>query len=36
VHVAVEGEVMAKAGDILTVPQSVADDLEARGLAEIQ
>lgn len=35
-HVAVEGEVMAKAGDILAVPQAVADALEARGLAEIQ
>lgn len=36
VHVAVEGEVMAEAGAILAVPQAVAEELEARGLAEIQ
>jgi hypothetical protein len=36
VHVAVEGEVMAGAGDMFTVPQIVADALEAQGLAEIQ
>jgi hypothetical protein len=36
VHVAVEGETMAQAGDMLTVPQTVADELEARGLAETQ
>jgi hypothetical protein len=36
VHVAVEGEVMAGVGDMLTVPQIVADALEAQGLAEIQ
>ena len=36
VHIAVEGEVTAKAGDLLTVPPAVADELEARGLAEIQ
>lgn len=36
VHVAVEGEVTAKAGDLLTVPAAVAGELEARGLAEIQ
>ena len=36
VHIAVEGEVTAKAGDLLTVPSAVAGELEARGLAEIQ
>ena len=36
VHIAVEGEVMAGAGDMLTVPQEVAEALEAQGLAEIQ
>ena len=36
VHVAVPREVMAKAGDMLTVPQAVADELEARGFAETQ
>ena len=36
VHVAVEGEVMAQAGDMLSVPQVVAEALEAQGLAEIQ
>lgn len=35
-HVAVEGEVMAEAGAIITVPQDVADALEARGFGEIQ
>ncbi|HUO01404.1 MAG TPA: hypothetical protein VMU31_01395 [Rhizomicrobium sp.] len=36
VHVAVEGEVMAEAGAILTVPEDVAEALEARGFAEVQ
>jgi hypothetical protein len=36
VDVAAIGETMAQAGDILTVPQSVAEELGARGLAEIQ
>jgi hypothetical protein len=36
VHIAASGDVMASAGDMLTVPQDVADALEARGLAEIQ
>jgi hypothetical protein len=36
VHIAASGEVMAAAGDLLTVPQDVADALEAQGLAEIQ
>ena len=36
VHVAVEGEVMAEAGALLTVPEDVAEKLEARGFAEIQ
>jgi len=36
VHVAVEGEVTAQAGDMLSVPQVVAEALEAQGLAEIQ
>ena len=36
VHVAVEGEVMTQAGDMPSVPQVVAEALEAQGLAEIQ
>ena len=36
VHVAVAGEAMAQAGDMLTLPKAVADALEARGFAEIQ
>lgn len=35
-HVAVQGDVMAKVGQILSVPPSVAKALEAKGLAEIQ
>jgi hypothetical protein len=35
-HVAVSGEVMAGAGDMLTVPREVAEALEAQGLAEIE
>jgi len=35
-HVAALGETMAETGAILTVPGAVADELEARGLAEIQ
>ena len=36
VHVAASGDVMAQAGDMLTVPQEVAGELEARGFAEVQ
>jgi hypothetical protein len=36
VHVAASCEVMAQTGNMLTVPQAVADQLEARGLDEVQ
>jgi len=36
VHVPVDGEIMAQSGEMLAVPQEVADALEAQGLAEIQ
>ena len=35
-HVPEQGDKMAKAGDILTVHLSVAEELEAKGFAEIQ
>jgi hypothetical protein len=34
-HIAVEGDVMARRGDTMEVSKTTADQLEARGLAEI-
>lgn len=36
IHVAEQGDVMAKAGDIIMVDESTGRALEGKGLAEIQ